>query len=200
METNDTNEWPMLTQKVAELLGVSETTIRRHKSRYNNELIHGKDYWGERTPGIWTTGNPLTVWSKQGAIKLALHCKSDEAGIFLKRMNVKDRHISHVESPSIRNVIAAIEGFTRYERQYPVYEYKVDLYLIDWKIAVECDEEGHQNYPKWEEETRQRSIERHLDCKFVRFNPYEDNFLIGKVINEIFATRFIRDIPPQKEE
>ena len=56
-------------------------------------------------------------------------------GFFLETMKVKDRHISHVESPSLDNIIAAIEGFTRYKRQYPVYEYKIDLYLIDWKLA-----------------------------------------------------------------
>ncbi|MGO9375811.1 MAG: DUF559 domain-containing protein [Syntrophobacteraceae bacterium] len=195
METNDTNEWPMLTVKVAELLGVSENTIRQHKRNHNNELIHDEDYWGTIDPRFgWTTGNPLTVWSREGAIKLAHHCKSRKAGIFLETMKVKDRHISHVESPSLDNIIAAIEGFTRYKRQYPVYEYKIDLYLIDWKLAIECDERDHQNYPQWNDEARQLAIESHLNCKFIRFNPNANDFLIGTVINKIFLSHFAIEI------
>jgi len=197
MEMNDNYEWPMLNAKVAELLGVSENSIRGYKRKYSNELIKGEDYWNTSDALFgWSTGNALTVWSPNGAIKLALHCKSDEAGIFLERMNVKARHISHVESPSMRNIIAAIQGFTHYKRQHLVYTYRVDLYLIDWKIAVECDETDHQNYPKWKDEARQHIIEDYLNCRFVRFNPHEKNFLIGKVINEIFATHYGREYFP----
>ncbi|HHT9146353.1 MAG TPA: DUF559 domain-containing protein [Candidatus Wunengus sp. YC61] len=197
MEINDNYEWPMLNAKVAELLGKSESSIRGYKKNNKNELIKGEDYWSTSDARFgWTTGHALTVWSQNGAIKLAHRCKSDEAGIFLERMNVKTRHISHVESPSIRNIIAAIEGFTRYKRQYLVYAYKVDLYLLDWKIAVECDERDHQNYSNWKDEARQRIIEGCLNCRFVRFNPNEENFLIGKVINEIFAAHFGRESFP----
>jgi very-short-patch-repair endonuclease len=197
--SDSTYEWPMSNRKVADLLGLRESTIRRKISRYKNELIQGKgkDYWSERTPE-YTTGVLPTVWSKEGAIFLARHCedKTGKAKIFLKNVGEQETCINYYERQPLSNIAAAIKGFTRYIRDYRVYEYKVDLYLLDWKIAVECDEEGHQNrqkYPKREEETRQQFIESHLGCKFVRFNPQEDDFLIGKVINEILSIHFLTE-------
>lgn len=51
--------------------------------------------------------------------------------------------------------------------------YRIDCYFIDYKIAVEVDEWGHEGY-YWDKE-RQSSIEETLQCKFIRFNPYSES-------------------------
>ena len=77
--------------------------------------------------------------------------------------------------------------------QFFVSGYRIDLYLVKPRIAVECDEWGHNNYCKKQEIKRQREIKRSLGCSFVRFDPYSDGFNIGKVIASI------RDLlPPHK--
>ena len=67
--------------------------------------------------------------------------------------------------------------------QYKVNEYKIDLYFEEKKIAIECDE-THYNiiYDKNREET----IKKELECKFIRYKPYDKNFNIFKLLNEIY--------------
>jgi len=180
-------KWPMRNAEIANLLGRKESTIRAYKSVHKKDLVEGEDYWGEdlKVPNSPTL---MTVWSKKGAIKLAHYCRrSTKAGIFLEVMGVSIRRISHVESASIDIIVAAIDGFTRYYHHYPVGPYNVDLYLLDLKVAIECDERGHKDRPKWKEEWRQKMIEEELKCKFIRFNPDKPNFNVGRVINEILT-------------
>ncbi|HYT45385.1 MAG TPA: DUF559 domain-containing protein [Methylomirabilota bacterium] len=70
-------------------------------------------------------------------------------------------------------------------QQYKVAPYYVDLYFPDYRIAVECDEEGHRKYTQEVEFKRQSYIEQTLGCIFVRYNPDSLNFNIGDVINQI---------------
>jgi very-short-patch-repair endonuclease len=182
-------KWPMSNTDIARRFGVSEGTIRGHQSRYKKYFIRGKgkDYWGEDL-GVPNAPTPMTVWSKEGAIKLAHYCgRSTKAGIFLEEMGVIKRRISHVESASMDIITSAIDGHTRYKRQYPVGPYKVDLYLLDLKVAIECDEQGHRYRNKLMEGWRQKMIEEELKCKFIRFNLDKSNFNVGRIVNEIFT-------------
>ena len=67
-------------------------------------------------------------------------------------------------------------------QQYKVGPYKVDMYLPKANIAVECDEYDHQKYDVVTETNRQLYIEKQLQCRFVRFNPYNMDFDIMSVI------------------
>ncbi len=70
-------------------------------------------------------------------------------------------------------------------QQYKVGPYYIDLYFPDYRIAVECDEEGHRRYSPKDERKRQNYIEQELNCTFVRYNPDASNFNVGDVINQI---------------
>lgn len=72
-------------------------------------------------------------------------------------------------------------------QQYKVAPYYVDLYFPDYRVAVECDEEGHRKYTQEVEFKRQNHIEQALSCTFVRYNPDTPNFNIGDVINQIIV-------------
>jgi very-short-patch-repair endonuclease len=70
------------------------------------------------------------------------------------------------------------------KKEYTVKNYRIDLYFIDYKLAIECDENtGHKN--SIYEKNRQEFLEKELYCSFIRFNPDEKNFNIGFVIHKI---------------
>jgi very-short-patch-repair endonuclease len=68
-----------------------------------------------------------------------------------------------------------------------VLNYRIDLYFPKYRIAVECDEEHHftinNNY---NDRMREAYIIQELDCKFIRYNPYDKDFNIFYVINQIY--------------
>ncbi|WP_102693982.1 hypothetical protein [Rummeliibacillus pycnus] len=70
-------------------------------------------------------------------------------------------------------------------KEYAVFNYRIDLYFPNERIAIECDELNHANRNEFYEYKRQKEIENVLHCKFIRYNPDCNNFNIGDVINEI---------------
>ena len=72
------------------------------------------------------------------------------------------------------------------ERIYKLITYEIDLYFLDYKLAVEIDEKYHQDRDISREIERQKALEKELGCKFIRINPGEEKFNIFKAQNEIF--------------
>jgi very-short-patch-repair endonuclease len=74
--------------------------------------------------------------------------------------------------------------------QYVVCGYRIDMYIPQFNICIECDEHGHDQY---DEETEQQRTERIItalqrpECpvKWVRYNPNDANFKLGSVIAEV---------------
>jgi very-short-patch-repair endonuclease len=79
----------------------------------------------------------------------------------------------------------AIKGFTEFRQQYPVEPYKVDIYLPNIDMAVECDERGHTRYSPLEEIVREQFIIQRLACSFERYDPAHPD-QVGNIINKIF--------------
>ena len=100
----------MTTAELAEVLGIKEPTIRRHRSLHWKSLNFGKgkDCW-DRAVKYTNAKDPKNiVWSEQGAIKIAEHCRSRKAGVFLENVGAVKRHRSSVESASLDIVMAAL--------------------------------------------------------------------------------------------
>jgi very-short-patch-repair endonuclease len=68
--------------------------------------------------------------------------------------------------------------------QFKCGNYRIDMFMPLYKIAIECDENGHNNRDKIYEINREKYIIEQ-GFKLVRFNPDEPNFSIFKVINKI---------------
>lgn len=180
-------DWPLRNSKVAKLLGIKEATIRSYQSqeRYASQLIKGEDFL-RKNLGVKRAPTLMTVWTKQGVIKLAGFSRSRKAKIFLEKQGLTKRKRSSIESNTLDIVEAALDGFAICKRQYNVDFYRIDLYLPEYKLAIECDEFGHASRSEWTETGRQSYLEIKLGCEFIRFNPNEVDFNIGKVINKIF--------------
>ena len=69
------------------------------------------------------------------------------------------------------------------QTQYTVLGYRIDLYFHKCKLAIEVDELGHND--RSDETQRQETLERELNCVFIRINPDAADFNICKEINTI---------------
>ena len=71
------------------------------------------------------------------------------------------------------------------QTQCSVLGYRIDLYFHKQKLANEVDELGHADRNLSNEIERQKTLEKELDCVFIRINPDGKNFNIFKEINKI---------------
>jgi len=95
-----------------------------------------------------------------------------------------DKFYPRAEVQTIKVIAEAFSDQTPI-RQFYCAGYRIDLYLAEARIAVECDENGHTAYDSRKEHQRQKAIKSALACSFVRFNPYQADFNIGSVIRQI---------------
>ena len=71
------------------------------------------------------------------------------------------------------------------QTQCSVLGYRIDLYFLKYKFAIEVDELGHADRNLSNEIERQKALEKERDCVFIRINPDEENFKISEYINKI---------------
>jgi len=78
----------------------------------------------------------------------------------------------------------------KFEDQFKVGRYYLDLYFPEYKIVVECDENGHADRKPYKERERMDFVNEKLgltDDNWVRFNPDEKDFDVSKVIGKIYT-------------
>ena len=92
--------------------------------------------------------------------------------------------INTKEQTVLRSIKDAFEGEDM-QTQYTVIGYRIDLYFHKHKLAIEVDELGHADRNLDNEIERQKTLERELNCVFIRINPDEKDFNIFKEINKI---------------
>jgi len=88
------------------------------------------------------------------------------------------------ESETLRCIIRAFANH-EYELQKQVQKYRIDLYFVQYNIAIECDEHNHTDRCEVYEKVREEEIINEIGCKFIRYNPDEKNFSIFDVIAKI---------------
>ena len=88
-------------------------------------------------------------------------------------------------------------GFNQYDPiltqeiifQHNALGYRFDAYFLKYKLAIEVDEQGHNDRDIDYEIQRQKTIEEELGCEFTRIYPAKENFNIfieiGKIQNLI---------------
>ena len=60
--------------------------------------------------------------------------------------------------------------------QHYALGYRIDMYIPEYKLAIEVDELGHCTRALKGEMERQKRIEEELGCKFIRIVPSRENF------------------------
>ena len=92
--------------------------------------------------------------------------------------------VSYTEIEIHNNVMKAFQG-ELIECQYRVGKYRIDMYFVEHKVAVECDEHAHASYNQDKEAMRTTFITDALQCKWIRYNPYDRDFCIFRLISDI---------------
>ena len=67
--------------------------------------------------------------------------------------------------------------------------YYLDLYFPDYKLVIECDENGHSDRKPYNERERMDYVNEKFnidDDNWIRYNPDEYDFDISKVIGKIY--------------
>ena len=152
--------------------------INTTMSKYNNnEKILIKTY----TNGGDQRINYLTF---DGLFRLISKCRKPEVIDFCISIgiNIHTKIFTAIEVDTLKSIMETFNN-EKIILQYKVNEYKIDLYFEEKKIAIECDEEHHNIV---DDKNREEIIKKELNCKFIRYKPYDKNFNIFKLLNEIY--------------
>lgn len=99
--------------------------------------------------------------------------------------NVKQINIGMcIENQTIGFIENSYINILNIKRQYFIDNYRVDLYFIDHKLVIECDENNHIDRDSIKEKIRQEYIVS-LGNNIIRYNPNDKLFDISNVLNKI---------------
>jgi very-short-patch-repair endonuclease len=104
--------------------------------------------------------------------------------------NVKQVNVCMcIENQTIGFIENAYKNILHVKRQYNIGKYKADLYFIDYKLVIECDEFNHEDRDPIKEKLRDEYMIS-LGNKIIRYNPNENSFDLSNVLNEINTILF----------
>jgi len=131
-------------------------------------------------------GNQNMIYlTYKGLKKLIASCRNSKSIEFAEIIGI-DIHKTKIVPIEINTIECIKKAFAGYNmiNQYSVLSYKIDLYFIDYKIAIECDEYHHIKQIE-EDKKRENKIKEELGCDFIRYKPQTKEFDIFSLINEI---------------
>ena len=100
-------------------------------------------------------------------------------------MGFKEDIMYLIKENSIEEIIKTVFSKEIILLQHSTLSYEIDIYFIEYKLAIEIDELGHTvryiNYEK----RRENEVKEKLGCKFIRTNPDKENFNILTGISKI---------------
>ena len=141
---------------------------------------------------------------KRGGHNKIIYMLTEEAFELLKNsFNLRNRYIVNLSDnvKCINNIGMCIEnqtigfientytGVLNVKRQYIFGKYRVDLYFIDYKLVIECDENNHDDRDPIQEKNRENYITS-LGNTIIRFNPNDSGFDLSNVLRDINTTLF----------
>ena len=94
-----------------------------------------------------------------------------------------------IENQTIGFIENAYKNILKVKRQYKIGKYKADLYFIDYKLVIECDEFNHADRDSIKEKIRDEYMIS-LGNKIIRYNPNQNAFDLSNVLNEINTILF----------
>jgi very-short-patch-repair endonuclease len=187
--------------ELAGLLGRPVGTIRSKRSYLIKEKIFEKGihYELKRKDKIINRRYNNYVYTEIGAIEIAKRLNNEEAKRFVENRGVNHNKGIRIEHNYIDFIVMTLRDITECRRQHKVelssidMSYKIDLYLPEHGVAIECDELHHKDRSnQFMDLMRQKLIENEKGYEFVRFNPEEKIFDFSKILN-IILKKIIED-------
>lgn len=185
-------EWWFVAKDVSVALEYSETSaMTRHLDK--EELYNCTDLSIVKLIGVDNRVKNMTLITEKGLLELI--SKSEKITLSKKHELIKElfpyKDIVVIDSRKeilfIEKLIKTLEPLDLIMiKQYKVNNYRIDLYIKDWNIAIEYDENDHMSYTHNQHKGRQIEIENKLGCTFLRLSDNKsDEHNIGIVFNEI---------------
>jgi very-short-patch-repair endonuclease/prophage antirepressor-like protein len=153
-----------------------------------------RDYPGVKKP----KQDPKTILiTRDGAIEILIKTRkriSPDVLHILKEFHIEttNRKCLTREQQSL-SAITDVFKTENFEDQYKVGKYYLDLYFKDYKIVIECDEEGHADRKPHKERERMDYVNKTLeitDSNWIRYNPDENGFDVLRVIGQIYRKMY----------
>lgn len=181
--------------ELASLLGTRKDHVLRFIKKH---FAINKDYIVKYEENItrkkWGGNNEQIILLKECVYDLVKNTYNKRNRYFTSSTTINPCILS-IENATVGFIQEAFKGIIEMERQHTVGKYKIDLYIPSYKIAVECDEDGHIFYGKNKEIQRQKYIEDKLGCMFLRFNPSDTDFtlvsFLNRLNNELWRRRIV---------
>jgi len=177
--------------EIASLLGYKnpKDVISKNISKCNR--LEFRDFPGVKEPDL----DPRTILiTRDGAIEILIKTRkriSPDVLHFLKNFGIvtTNRKCLTKEQQTLSALTNSFKT-EKFEDQFKVGRYYLDLYFPEYKIVVECDENGHADRKPYKERERMDFVNEKLnltDDNWIRYNPDAEDFDISKVIGKIYT-------------
>ena len=185
------------TRNLDELLYLSGTknNMVRHLRKNYRENIHYINYIVEKD-------NLKNTQQNGGQNKIVFMLTESVYELLKNSYNLRNRYIVDIsdkvkyvnigmciENQTIGFIENAYSNMLNVKRQYGFGKYRADLYFIDYKLVIECDENNHTDRDAIQEKVREEYI-LSLGNKIIRYNPNASSFDLSNVLREINAILF----------
>ena len=118
-----------------------------------------------------------------------MDCRTTPAVRFRTKLGFSQHDPIMTQEQSILSKIVTLFSAEEIILQHNVSSYRTDAYFPKHKLAIEVDEQGHNDRDIDYEIRRQKALEKELGCEFVRINPAKEGFNIfieiGRILNYI---------------
>ena len=112
------------------------------------------------------------------ALKIIMDYRTDESCNVKRNLGFRLHDVINTKKQiAINSIKDAFEG-ENMQIQYTVLGYRIEFYFHKYKLAIEVDELGHNDRNIDYEIQRQKTLERELNCVFIRINPDAIDFNI----------------------
>ena len=123
------------------------------------------------------------------AMKITIYCRTTPSVNFKTKLGFNQHDPIMTQEQSVLSKIVTLFAAEEIILQHNLLGYRVDAYFSKCKLAIEVDEQGHNNRDVDYEIERQKAIENKLVYEFININPAKENFKIfvkiGKIQNNI---------------
>jgi very-short-patch-repair endonuclease len=117
---------------------------------------------------------------------------------YIKQINENCGHVNIVmtiETQTIGFIENSFSDALKLKRQKKVGSYYIDLYFEDYNLAIECDENDHNDRCKIYEKNRENFL-LEKNITIIRYNPNHKNFDLSYVLKAITKNLFNKPESP----
>ena len=189
--------------EISSLLGYKNTksVIRNNVSKCNQ--LPFREYPGPKIPILHSDTILIT---RDGACEILLKTRkriSPDVAHILKKFGIETTNKKCLTKEQLTlSEITNLFKTEIFDDQFKVGPYFLDLYFPEYRIVVECDENGHSDRDENKEKSRMEYINLTLGIdngNWIRYNPDAKDFDMTKVMGQILLLMKIKGKMPVRK-